>query len=381
MADEAKGIGYSAFDATAPRKKVKIGMLGRGFMGKAHSNAYKKIDYLFETNFSPELVAIGATTLENAKNAAARYGFEKAYEGWKAVIDDPDVEVVDNVMAAHEESCIYAAEKGKAIICEKPMVAGKEAGKRMLEAVKKAGVKNAVTYNYRFMPSVRLAYDLIRKGAIGDIIHFYGRYHQSYGLPLDAPAKAVWYQNQDGNAQGLCTHLIDQARFLMNTEVATIFGDVRNVPGRPHDDRCSALVEFANGATGTLENSSLCYGKWNELFWEVYGTKGMISFNLEDVAHLIVDVKNPDFPELNGQQRISVTQPGHPFMDVWWPAGHNTGWEHGHINLLAHVLDCIVNDKDIAPLCATFEDGYRVAAVVEAMEDSSKQGKKIDIEY
>ena len=99
------------------------------------------------------------------------------------------------------------------------------------------------------------------------------------------------------------------------------------------------------------------------------------------VAHLIVDVKNPDFPELNGQQRISVTQPGHPFMDVWWPAGHNTGWEHGHINLLAHCLDCIVNDKDIAPLCATFEDGYRVAAVVEAMEDSSKQGKKIDIEY
>ena len=397
MSEEVKniGIGYSAWDDSGTRTKVGIGMVGRGFMGKAHTNAYKKIGYLFESNNEPELAAIAASSLKNAEAAAARYGYKKAYGDWHELILDPDVQVVDNVGVdrIHEEPCIAAAEAGKAVICEKPLARGREPAKRMLDAVKKAGVKNAVCFNYRFMPAVRLAYELLQKGAVGDIMHFYGRYHQSYGLPPEAPVESVWYQNMTGNTQGLCTHLIDQARFLVG-EIATINGYARKNPVRrpslikngelvevPYDDEAAALIEFENGATGTLENSSMRYGKWNELYWEIYGTKGMIAFNLEDVCYLTADIRNPDFPELNGRQRVSVTQPSHPFMNIWWPAGHNTGWEHGHINMLAHFLDCVVNNKEVGPLGADFEDGYRTAVILDTLYQSSLEGRKQDIVF
>lgn len=397
MADEVKniGIGYSEWDASTPRTKVGIGLFGRGFMGKAHTNAYKKIDYLFESNYSPGLAAISASTIENAKSAADRYGYKKFYTGWEDMIADPTVQVFDNVSVdkLHEEPCIAAAAAGKAIICEKPLTSGRESAKRMLDAVNKAGVKNAVCFNYRFIAAVRLAYELIQKGAIGEVVHFYGRYHQQYGLPLDAPMEDVWYQNMTGNAQGLASHLIDQSRFLVG-EIATIMGDIRSYPDkRPStlaggilkevkfDDGMRAIIDFKNGATGTIENLSVASGRHNQLYWEIYGTKGTLIFDLENPTYLKVQTRDSIYPEVNGFTDVSVTQPGHPFTDIWWPAGHNTGWEHGHINLIAHFLDCVVNDKDFAPYGATFEDGYKVAVILETLAESSRLGKRVEIEY
>ncbi len=324
-----------------------------------------------------------------------RYGFKRYYAGWEDLIADPAVQVFDNVALdkLHEIPCIAAAKAGKAIICEKPLTAGRESAKRMLDAVKAAGVKNAVCFNYRFFPAVRLAYEMIRKGEIGDIIHFYGRYHQEYGLPLDGPVENVWYQNMSGNAQGLATHLVDQARFLVG-DIASIMGDIRPYSKqRPstfsngamkevlYDDGMRAIIDFENGATGTIENLSVASGRYNQLYWEIYGTKGTLVFDLENPSYLNVQTRDTIHPEVVGFTKVSVTQSNHPFMDIWWPAGHNLGWEHGHINLIAHFLDCVVNDKDFAPYGATFEDGYKAAVILETLGDSSKQGKRLDIVY
>ncbi len=384
------GIGYSNWDATQPRKEIGIGMFGRGFMGKAHSNAFKKIGYMYESNYIPKLAAISASSLENAKSAAARYGYEKAYVGWEDMIKDPAVQVFDDVAPdnLHEQPCIDAAKAGKHVVCEKPMTVGRESAKRMLDAVTQAKVKHCVTFNYRFIPAVRLAWELINKGAIGDIVHFYGRYHQEYGLPLDAPLDQVWYQNMSGSAQGLASHMIDQSRFLVG-EVKNIMGDIRPYAATRGgkkvvlDDGMRALVEFGNGATGTYESLSVAKGRYNQLYWEIYGTEGSLAWDLEDPTYLKVHLKKTPVEEVVGFTNVSVTHASanHPFMDVWWPSGHNTGWEHGHINLLAHFLDCVANDKDVAPYCATFEDGYKVAVILETLGDASKAGKKMDIIY
>jgi predicted dehydrogenase len=395
MAEEVKdiGIGYSAWDETQPRKEVGIGLIGRGFMGKAHSNAFKKVGYLFETNYIPKLVGISATTMERAQSAADRYGYEKAYVGWEEMIKNPDIDIIDNVAIdkVHPQPCIDAAKAGKAVLCEKPMAIGREEAKRMLDAVNKYGVKNMVCFNYRFLPAVRLAWDLIQKGAIGEIVHFYGRYHQEYALPLDAPVEDVWYQNMSGNTQDLASHIFDQAQFLVG-EVSTIMGDIRSYPKRRPtraggmvdvklDDGMRALLEFKNGATGTLEGISAAHGRKNQLYWEVYGTKGTLVFDLENPSFLKVDLKETVLPEVMGFTNVAVNDPMHPFMSAWWPKGHNIGWEHGHINLAAHLLDCVANDKEVGPQGATFEDGYKVAVMIDTLIESSQAEKKVEISY
>jgi predicted dehydrogenase len=382
------GIGYSSWGTHGDRKEIGIGMFGRGFMGKAHSNAFKKIGYLFESNNVPKLVAISASTKENAESAAARYGYERAYVGYEDLIKDPDVQIFDNVTPdnLHEKPSIAAAQAGKHVICEKPMAIGRESAKNMLNAVTAAGVKHAVCFNYRFIPAVRLAYDLIKKGAIGDTIHFYGRYHQEYGLPLDAPIENVWYQNMSGSAQGLASHMIDQSRFLVG-EVGTIMGDIRPYvatrAGKKvvFDDGMRALVEFTNGATGTYESISVAKGRYNQLYWEIYGTKGSLTWDLENPTYLKVHLKETSVPEVIGWNEISVTDPVHPFMNVWWPKGHNTGWEHGHINLIAHFLNAVANNGDVAPYGATFDDGYKVAVILETLGEASLAGKKFSLTY
>ena len=382
------GIGYDNRDRILDKKEVGIGMLGRGFMCKAHTNAYKKIGYIFDANYIPRLVAVGASTVENAGFAAARYGYERAYAGWEDMLKDPDVQVIDNVTPdnLHEQPCVDAAKAGKHVLCEKPMTENSESAKRMLDAVTQAKVKHAVSFNYRFFPAVRLAWELIQKGAIGDILHFYGRYFQPYGLPLEAPMEAVWYHNMSGTTQGLASHLVDQARFLAG-ELATIMGDVHiYAPIRDGrkvtlDDGMRAIVEFKNGATGTLESLSVTHGRNNHLYWEIYGTRGSLIWDLENPTFLKVNLKDTAVPEVVGYTDVSVTEPGHPFMDIWWPRSHNIGWEHGHINLIAHFLDCVANDKDVAPFGATFEDGYRSEVVMDTLKAASREGKKLDIEF
>jgi len=380
------------------RKKIGIGIVGAGFMCKAHSNAYNTMRYTHVSDgYLPELVRVGADTEDEARVAAERYGYKKSCAGWKDVVDDPDVAVVDVCLsdALHKRVSLDAIAAGKDLLCEKPLAVSASDALEMLTAAKKAGVRHMTGFNYRFIPAVRLARELIASGAIGRLYRFNGSHSQDPGADPSTPAERVWYASgpkASGVARGIGSHLIDMSRYLMG-EIVDVDGKLKTYNRtRPsadgilqvtQDEAMSALLEFETGADGILAASAVASGRKNRIAWEINGTKGSIAFDMEEINFLHVCLMDSPLKEVSGFTRVDVTQAdrNHPFAEYWWPRGHGIGWEHAHINELAHFLDCVANDKPVAPHGATFRDGYRVAAVIEAISESSQSGKSIDLHF
>lgn len=393
-----EGIGVSSPDSgDTDAPDVGIGMLGYAFMGKAHSNAYKKIPYMmYPPSANPQLIGICGRDKEAVTNAADRYGFDTAYTDWKQLLEDDRVDVFDNggPNSLHAEPSIAAAEAGKHIYCEKPLARTADEAKNMLDAVRKAGVKHMVSFNYRFIPAIRQAYELIQDGALGEIYHFRARYLQNWGLPhFETPH--TWRFDDEAAGSGalgdLGAHIIDLARFLVGeidrlSASTRTFTEERPLPDGSGsgevgvDDAFAANVEFDNGAIGTLEASRFAAGRKNQNVLEINGEKGSIEFDLENLNELNVYWVD-DEPETAGFHNVNVTEPTHPFIENWWPEGHIIGWEHAHIHAVDHFLDCVANEKEVAPEGATFEDGYRTAVVCDAVQESANTGRRIDLEY
>lgn len=373
-----------------------IGVLGYGFMGKIHSNAYVKIPYTYQSPAAfPELVALCGRNAEKVSDVAVRFGYRGFYTDWKKLVNDPDVQVFDNCTPddMHTAPTIAAAKAGKHVICEKPLAMTVEDARDMLDAVKKAGVKHMLCHNYRFMPAVRFAKMLIEEGRLGTIYQFRGRYLQEVGHDPTAFTENVWYTagTKSGVLLGIGCHVIDLSRFLVgeitavsglmktfNTERKLSSGAVEMVTA---DEVNYALVEFDNGTVGTLESSGISTGRKNQCTWEINGSKGSISFDLEDLNHLHVYLDRGVESGIQGFTDVSVTDFSHPLQSAILPPGHIAGWEYGHIHALHHFLDCVVNDKKVEPLAATFEDGYRIQVIMEAVQESSKQGKRVEIRF
>ncbi|MBN1249869.1 MAG: Gfo/Idh/MocA family oxidoreductase [Anaerolineae bacterium] len=379
----------------APR--LGIGMLGYAFMGKAHSNAYKKIPYMmYPPPAVPELTAICGRNEANVREAARRYGYHKYYTDWHDLLKDEEVQIFDNGAPnyLHGEPCIAAAEAGKHLVCEKPLGLSPEESKAMLDAAEKAGVKHLVGYNYRFVPAIRLARELIESGKLGRIYHFRGVYLQEWVLP-HYNVGMTWRLDKDvagcGALGDLGTHLIDLGRFLVG-EIETVSAMTRIfVDERPRDDGTMAKVEiddafvstvaFENGAIGTLEATRFAAGRKNHEVIEVNGEKGTIKFDLERLNELEVHWIDEEPKTTQGMKTVLVSEPYHPWWSNWWPQGHMIGWEHTFIHELTHLLDCIVNDKDVAPYGATFLDGYRADCVVAAILESAETKRQVDVVY
>lgn len=376
------------------KKTIGIGLLGTGFMCKAHSNAYKTIPYMFNNAVHvPELVEIGGSSNEKAQAAAERYGFASYSEGWEHMIKNPDINTIDICTPDkyHVQPALDAILAGKNVICEKPLaLSGAEAAK-LVSAAEKAGVLTMTGFNYRFIPAVRLAYELLRQGILGEIYHMNVRYFQAGGADPDQLFEDTWYARPPkcGVLQGIGTHAIDQARFLAGevkslSALATTHVKTRKTKEGGSakvdiEDSARAIVEFESGATGAIECSCMAWGRRNQLAWEINGSKGSVSFDLEEPCYLNVFLKEASDKYVSGFTRVNVTLPDHPFMDIWWPAGHNTGWEHAHINMIAHFLDCVAEGKPVAPLGATFTDGFKAAVIVDSIRESSRTGQRIDI--
>jgi predicted dehydrogenase len=383
-------------DREAP--EIGIGMLGYAFMGKAHSHAYKSIPYMiYPPPATPRLVGICGRNAAAVGEAARRYGYETAYTDWRKMLGDDRIGVFDNGAPnhLHAEPCIAAAEAGKHVVCEKPLGRNAPESRAMLEAVRKAGVKHMVAYNYRFLPAIQQARELIRKGALGRIYHFRAVYLQEwvmphYGTPL------VWRLDRDvagcGALGDLGAHLIDLAHVLV--------GGIRSVGAltrtfidkRPKmdgagegrvtlDDAFVACVEFENGAIGTLEATRFAAGRKNHQVIEINGEKGSIEFDLERLNELNVFWVGEEPKETQGFHNVLVSESYHPWWKNWWPHGHMIGWEHTFIHELAHFLDCVANGGDVGPLGATFEDGVRAAAVCDAILESAASRRQVDVTY
>jgi len=378
--------------------EVGVGMLGYAFMGKAHSNGYKKISYMmYPPPAVPRLVAICGRDKEAVAEAARRYGYEGYYTDWRKMLEDDRIQLFDNggPNNAHAEPCIAAAQAGKHIFCEKPLARTAEEAKGMLDAVTKAGVKHQVAHNYRFVPAIRQARNLIESGALGRIYHFRAMYLQEWIMPHYGTPK-IWRLDKavagSGAIGDLGAHIIDLGRFLVGemksvSAMTRTFIDERPLPdgsgtGKVDvDDAFVAAVEFENGAIGTLEATRFGAGRKNYEVLEINAEKGSIHFNLERMNELQVFWVDEKPRETQGFHDVLVTEGYHPWIENWWPHGHIIGWEHTFVHELTHLLDCIVNDKDVAPYGATFEDGYRTAAVCDAISESATKKKQVDVKY
>ncbi len=373
--------------------EIGVGLLGYAFMGKAHSNAFKTLPYMmYPPPALPRLVAIAGRDAAAVREAAERYGFAGYYTDWRQMVADPRIQLFDNggPNDLHLEPTLAALRAGKHVLCEKPLGRDAAEAKQLLDAASRAGVVHMVAHNYRFVPAIRQAYELIRGGAIGRINHFRAIYLQSWLADPEAPwTWRLTKQSAGSGALGdLGSHVIDLARFLVG-EPASVMAYLRTFtterprrdgPGRARvdvDDAFVAALEFDSGAIGTIEATRVAVGRANHLVIEINGTEGSLRFNLERLNELDVFTRGG----AGGFADVLITDPGHPFMKNWWPAGHIIGWEHTFVHEMAHLLEAIVRGGSIAPYGATFEDGYRSAVVGDAIERSAQEGTRVAIAY
>ena len=393
-------------DRPDPAGALGVGMLGHGFMGKAHVHALRSLAHLAPPPGAASrsrLVVLAGHDPGRTAAAAARYGFERSTTDWRELVDDPEVALFDNAGPndLHAEPTIAAVRAGKHVLCEKPLgrtAAESHAIWSAAQAAEAAGVVHMCGFNYRFVPAIRLARELIEAGELGEIHRFRAAYLQDWLADPNAPH--AWRLDRDRAGSGalgdIGAHAIDLARFLVG-EIVAVQGRTATVfPERPQpggagmpqgrkvdvDDAVEATIELAGGATGSISASRLCHGRRNSLTLEVDGTKGSLAFDLERLNELQLHVAGSQPAErAQGFRRVLVTDPGHPYIDHWWPPGHTLGWGDTFVHELHHLLEAIAGEHDVAPYGATFEDGYRVAEVCDAILRSSASGTREPVTY
>jgi predicted dehydrogenase len=382
------------------RKGVRefgVGIIGYS-IGRVHAHGWKGVEEVYHpAKAVPKLVAIAGRTKDRVENEAKRFGFARSYTDWRRLVADDDVDIVDNCAPPylHAEACIAGADAGKNLICEKPMARTAKEARTMLDAAKKAGVAHMVGYNYRFVSAVALAKQMIDEGRLGRIYYYKGSYLNST-MAYESPETPFdWHHSFETGGNGaladLGTHAIDLARFLAG-EITGVQAMSRNfVKSRPEkkgskkrlgvdvDDVTVSTLSFKNGALGMLEAAWVTPGMSDYLAFEAYGSKGSVRFNLERINELIVQLEGDD-PKFKGPRTMLVLGRDHPFMAKYWvnQAG-GFSWENAFVNELNHYLERLAEGRTVAPEGATFEDGYRNCLVMDAMMESSKNGKRVDI--
>jgi predicted dehydrogenase len=345
-------------------------------MGKAHSRALVELQHL-DVPLRPELVSISGRNARAVEEARTRWGWAEATTDWREQVVDERISVFDNCgpNSVHAEPAIEAVRNGKHVVCEKPLARTAAESYEMWQEAERAGVHHLCAFNYRFVPAIRLARELLEAGELGEVVHFRARYLQSWAWDVD---EGAWRFDPSRAGTGVLgdigSHSIDLARYLVG-EIASVAAFVRTiVPGRRVDDHFVAAVEFDNGVLATLEGSQLAPGRANSSSFEINGSKGSLAFDMERLNELEV-------ADARVFRRVLVTEPQHPFMRFWWPHGHVIGWGETFTHELGHLLEAIAGEHAVAPHGATFEDGYRCAEVVEAILRSAESGRREPVSY
>lgn len=384
------------------KKTINIAMIGGGFMGKAHSNAWLRVAEFFDVPFRPVLKVV-AGSKNNLDDFADRWGYEEITYDWRTVLDRDDIDVIDigSPPYLHKEMVIEAAKAGKHIVCEKPFSLSYTDAKDMLEAAQKAGVVHYLNHNYRRIPAVVFAKQLIDDGRIGRIYHWRGAYLQDWVTDPHFPL--TWHMRKElaggGPLFDLSTHAMDLARYLIGepsavSSVNRTFITERPLPGEGAatfsagsgvdlsrtgpvtvDDASFSIVEFECGALGSVETTRLATGCKNVNTFEIYGSNGSIKFNLEDMNELqFLDASLPATEQ--GFRRILVTEDQHPYLKAWWPTGHIIGYEHTFVNAFRDFLMAVDGKEPIKP---DFHDGVQILRIVEAMRKSGEEQRRVSL--
>lgn len=382
-------------------KPLRIGLIGYGFMGRAHANAYRKVSQFFDLEYEPVLQACCARNEETIQAFAENWGFASHETDWKKLITRDDIDAIDICAPnhLHEEMAVAAAEAGKMILCEKPLARTVAEGETMCAAVEAANVPTMVWFNYRRVPAIALAKQIVDEGRIGRPFHYRGTYLQDWTISEDVPqgGGTLWRLDVDVAGSGvtgdLLAHSIDTAEWLNGPVQSVVAKTETFVKERVHqetgkvqpvgiDDACMFLAVFANGSMGTFESTRYARGRKNFNTFELNGEAGSVYFNLED-PHLLQYFKYAD-PEsgnkvedhLTGWQEIHVTNFEHPYMDHWWVPGTTIGYEHTFINALADFLKGLETGTPVQP---NFRSGLRTQKVCDAVLASAESGQWVEV--
>jgi predicted dehydrogenase len=368
---------------------IRIGMIGYGFMGRAHSNAYQRVNQFFDVAYRPVLKAVAARSRDKVEAFARRWGWERAETDWRKLVESPEIDVIDicSPNNTHHEIALAAAAAGKMILCEKPLAMDVAQAREMTRAVEKSGKPNMVWFNYRRVPAISLAKQLIEEGRIGKVFHYRATYLQDWTISPKVPVggAATWRLDKEvagaGVSGDLSTHNIDTALWL-NGPIASVCGmieifikDRQRPDGTPAkvelDDVCTFMARFANGSNGTFEATRYARGRKNKNSFEVNGERGSIYFDLEDM-HQLQYFSHDDASAVQGWRTILVTGAEHPYMANWWVPGCVIGYEHTFVNALADFLKGLETGERVRP---DFRDALETQAVADAVLESAQQQK------
>lgn len=384
-------------------KSMNVAIIGSKFMGKAHSNAWKNVTHFFDVPIEPVLKVACARDKESLQAFADNWGWEEIETDWKKVVERDDIDIIDICVPPnlHAPIALAAVKNGKHVLCEKPIALNSEEALEMYEAADKAGVVHYLNHNYRRCPAVMLAKEMIDEGKLGKIYHWRGCYLQSWTMDPDFPL--TWHMKKDiagmGSNGGINSHSVDLARFLVG-EIKSVTGMMktfikeRPLPGAGAatfsagsgesaemgkvelEDAISMLVEFENGAMGSFDASTFTIGRQNYNYFEIYGSKGAVIWNLERMNELQYFSADDDQGE-QGFRTILATDPSHPYISHWWPPGHNIGYEHEFHHAVYDFLKGIDSGDGVKP---DFYDGYLIMKVLEAGIQSAQEKKQVDLD-
>jgi predicted dehydrogenase len=373
-------------------KTLNVGLIGYGFMGRAHSNAYRKVSNFFDLQYKPVLKAACARDEAKVKAFADKWGYESVEFDWRKLVGRNDIDVVDICVPnnLHAEVAAAAAKAGKMILCEKPLAMDGPQGEKMVAAVEKAKVPNMVWYNYRRVPAVTFAKQLIDEGRLGRIFHYRAKFLQDWTISPDLPQGGTGLWRLDVKAAGsgvtgdLLAHCIDTALWLngpmdkVNAMTETFIKERKhNLTGKVEkvgiDDACAFMARFANGSLATFESTRYARGHKALYTFEVNGEHASLFWDLHDL-HRLQWFDHKDEGKLRGWRSVHVTDHGggHPYMDKWWVPGLQIGYEHSFVHQVADFIKGLQDGKPAGP---TFKDALETQYVCDAVLKSAKLGQ------
>ena len=370
-----------------------VGMIGYSFMGAVHSHAWRTVGRVFDLGVDVDMRVICGRNEEAVTAAAAKYGWQSAETDWRAVIARDDIDIIDVCTpgSSHEEIAVAALNAGKHVICEKPLANTVAEAERMAAAAQASSGKSMVAFNYRRVPALAYARELVRQGRLGRIFHVRAVYLQDWIIDPEFPL--VWRLVKEEAGSGalgdLGAHIVDAAQFVTGSQITNVSGELRTfiderpLVGETHlleatksaergkvtvDDAALFLANFDNGAVGTFEATRFASGRKNGMAIEVNGEKASLRFEFESMNELWVHDHTVDGKDA-GFRRVMVTEGDHPYLEGWWPPGHVLGYDHTFTHEFRDFVLDIVNDRAPEP---SFADGLYVQRVLDAVERSAQ---------
>jgi predicted dehydrogenase len=377
------------------RPALGVGLIGYAFMGAAHSQAWRTAPHFFDLPLRPELTVLAGRDAARVAEAAGRLGWSSTETDWRRVVERDDVDLVDVCAPGdtHAEIAIAALEAGKHVLCEKPLANTVAEAEAMVAAAERAaanGVRSMVGFTYRRVPAIGLARQLVAEGRLGDIRHVRAQYLQDW--IADPAAPMSWRLEKDKAGSGalgdIGAHIVDLTQFITGQRLTgvsalletfvrerplpTATGKLGGVGGTETgtvtvDDTAIFLGRFTGGAVASFEATRFALGRKNAIRIEINGSAGSLAFDFEDMNVLqFFDGTEP--ASIAGFRRILVTEPEHPYVGAWWPAGHGLGYEHGFTHQVVDLVTAIAKGEDPVP---SFADGLQVQRVLDAVERSA----------